>query len=242
MRLSSGKYVLKHVTRVANKNKLGNRQDFHTLVVYDSDTMYKDRKQLENINLSFKSYLLLEETDNSNWTTKAKVQIGEYVLHDIIHTLKKVKKWFTAKKNEDLFYLEDGKLTLNKELALSEKRFRKIINCGFGQVLKIIPAVITDNETRYEGALILINNEEKYFEITYGELKTLIYKLKKINLYEAGLLMCNYIGRPKDDEEEILGMNTNINNKLEYEFQRKQNKLLNKSDDELKNSLRGYFK
>lgn len=240
MRLSSGKYVLKHVTKVAYKDRIGNRKDFHTLVIYDNDRSYKNMKSMESINLSFKSYLSLEEANSTNWSSKAKIQINEYNIHRIVKKLKKVKKWFKSKKNEELFYLENGILQLNKEMAL-EKKFKKIINCGFDIIIKIIPAVINDKESRYEGILVFINNEEKYFELTIDELDTLIYKLKKINLYEAGLMMCNYIGRPNKEDEEFICMSSSSTEK-EIEYQQKQNLLLNKSDNALKESLGGYFK
>lgn len=242
MRFSSGTYSLNHVTKFSSKDKVGNRKGYHTLIIYDNMSNYKNRKISENIKLSFKSYLTLEENNNSDWSSKVNIQINDYTLPTIYKKLKKIKKWFTSKKNEDLFYLEDGKLMLNKEMA-TDKKFIKIINCGFNNVLKIIPAVISDKETRYEGILIFINTDEKYFEMTYTELKTLIYKLKKINLYEAGLAMLNYIGRPINEDEDKLFLSKDIEmRKIQQEYELKQNRLLNKSDNELKNSLGGFFK
>ena len=240
MRLSNGDYTLKHVTRVGTKDKLGKRKDYHTLVVYDNDTAYKDVRRLENINLTFKSYLVLEETKGG--FGKVSVQINEFNIHKIIKKFKKIKKWFTSKKNIDLFVRDHGQLKLNKEMASTNKKFNKKINCGFDTTLQIVPAVINDRENSYEGILVFINGKrDKYFEMTIDELRTFIYKLKKINLYEAGLMMCNYIGRPKDDEEETVYMTKEVSTqRLIEDYHIKNN--LDTGNNQLKNDLGGYFR
>lgn len=196
----SNNYVLKHITKFSYKDKMNMRKGYHQVVIYPSNNYIADRVgELKNINIYFKSYLMLECIDSTiPWEKRESIMITENTIHKLIKALKKIKKWFKAKKYDDLFYLEDGLLKLNKEIAVNIKQ---IIPFEYDKMIKAIPAVVNDGRNNYEGILMLINSTSNSCELSINEIKTLHYILKKINLYEAGLMHLNYLGQPKVVQE-----------------------------------------
>jgi hypothetical protein len=233
----SNKFVLKHVTKFAYKDKYNNRKGYHQITFYPSNQYIMDKiKEVENINIYFKSYLLIDNSDTSiPWEMRQSIMITDYTIHKLVKGLKKVKKWFKAKKYDDLYYLEDGLLKLNKEMA---SNMSYDIALEYDKSIKIIPAVINDSAKSYEGVLLFINNIDNYCELSINEIKALHYKLKKMNLYEAGLMMLNFLGKDKDAERngiQQLIENNNYNSA-------NNNVIRNRADNQLQNDLGGWFK
>lgn len=237
----SDKFVLKHIVKLAYKDKIGNRRGYHSVVKYNTDNYIKSSVgDLCNISIHFKSYLLLECIDlEIPWSIRQNLMITEDNIHKFINKLKKARKWFKAKKYDDLFYLEDGILKLNKEMS---KELVEYVQFNNDKSIVLTPAVITDKGQNYEGILMFVNNKETIITLSINELKTLLYILKKMNLYQSGLSCVNYIGRPK--QEDVFDITKSINYKEKSNFDNKINNYNREeySNDSFKESTKGYFK
>jgi hypothetical protein len=237
MKLSEN-FVLRHVTKFAYKDKYNKRKGYQQVTLYPTNQYIQDGvSELKNINIYFKSYLSIDSVDpNILWEKRESIMITDYTIHKFIKALKKVKKWFKSKKYDDLYYLESGVLTLNKEMAID---LQEIVAFEYDKMIKIVPVVINDRTKLYEGVLIFVNNERNFFELSINEIKTLHYKLKKINLYEAGLSMLNFLGKDNETTQNDIRQINSISN---YNTKQSESNLRNKSDNNLKNEMGGWFK
>lgn len=237
----SNTYCLKHVVKFAYKDKMGKRRGYHSVISYASDQYIQGGiSEVANINVYFKSYLNIECIDKSiPWENRQFISITEYGIHRLRSGLKKVKKWFKKKEYDDLYFIEDNQLKLNKEMV-NEKGLVHHIYFENDRSLTITPAVINDRTQSYEGVVMFINNRNSAVELSIGELKTLYNIVKEMNLYLAGLAMLNYLGKP-DIIPEIHRVNELVEQKI-Y----KKNNTFNRDEyiqanNSLNNKTMGYF-
>lgn len=205
-------FTLKHVVKLANRNQNGKRELFHSEYTYLSAASYTDVKYLKSIKLQFSSYLLLEETDkDKEWNMRENVIINQMGIPHLKKALKKARKWL---KKDDMYFYDGDRLCLNKEL-----KKQKAIMVG-GKRIVLTPAIIIYDDKEYEGINMYINSTNLLIQLTYDKLEALYYIIKKFDLYEAGLTMISYVGRPEfgmynsDLDTEHRGSN-------EYDFDRK---------------------
>ena len=97
-------------------------------------------------------------------------------------------------KNNDIFYTDNiGELCVNKTMQIKHTKYTNSAN----KQLCFIPSVIhvrDDGGTGhqvYEGCHLCINRREEYIELTYSELRFLLYTLKRIDLDMWGIQMLN---------------------------------------------------
>lgn len=212
----SDKFVLKHVVKFSYKDKIGKRRGYHNVVSYSTNN-YIDSGvgTLCNINIYFKSYLILECVDQSiPWELRQNLMITEDNIHRLIKKLKRIKKWFKSEKYDDLFYIEDDVLKLNKEMASGISEF---IPLSQDKGIIAVPAVITDRTQNYEGIMLFINNKKTVLGLAINEINTLRYLLKKINLYESGLSLLSYMGKPTEIKE-VFTIKNDDNSEIQNKF------------------------
>lgn len=237
----SDKYILKHVVKVSSKDKIGKRKGYHSVVKYSTNSYINSEiGEVYNINIHFKSYLLLESIDSSiSWNLRQNIMITDSNIHKFIKKLKKANKWFKSKKYDDLFYIENNLLKLNKEMS---RELVEFVNFNNDKSITIIPAVITDYGQNYEGVIMFVNNKNTVITLSINELRTLIYKLKKMDLYQAGLAFINYLGMPK--KQEIFDIDNHIKKVENDNFNNSINTYNRKdyNNTNFNNKVAGYFK
>lgn len=207
-------FVLNHVVKVAHKKQDGTRELFHTEYTYSSNTAYYDSKYLKSIKLKFSSYLLLEEVNpDKDWTIRESIYINYNNIHTIIRQLKKCRKWFYSKKHADMYYYLEGELKLNKEHVCKALQFKM-----YNKTIIIEPAVLTRGTIDKEGIKMYLNSGSVVCELDLDQIDTLYYVLKKFDLYQAGLSVINYIGRPpSENHNKDMGIESKYNDVANFQ-------------------------
>lgn len=202
-----------HNVKVASKNKEGKRQYAHQEFSYKSNN-YIDVSIVSNVNVNFESYIEIIDISR-DWTDDRSVRVGYIQLPILIKGLKKVTNWFDDEKYDTLYYIEDGDLKLNPEF----NGLRETIQLGYNRGLIFAPTIIIDNDNvRYEGVEMIINNAKCIGKITVDNLEAMYYIFKNMNLYDMGLNMMSYIGRPEfdDDNSNYVYDKNNMDNERTY--------------------------
>lgn len=240
----NSEFTLKHCVKVAHKRSDGIRELFHSEYTYISQTSYRDTKYLKSIKLNFSSYLLLEETNtDKDWSLKESVFINSANIFKLVKVLKKVKKWFY--KYDDLYYYDDhNELKINGEVVKNCNISLKLMD----KIIIIQPTIIYKNDVGYEGVNMYINKSSCICPLTIDKLEALYYILKKFNLYEAGLSLINYLGRPPEEmyNRDIgIESKTDLNNFYKkHESSKGMQKMYDvmKQEEKKKNEFFDYFK
>lgn len=192
----SSNMILRHCVKLASRKQDGRRELFHSEFTYMSSASYTDTKFLKSIKLKFNSYLLLEEVDkHKDWTSKESVMINVMGLVSLSRVLRKVTRWFDM---DDLYYLNKGRLHLNPKYS----KLSEIVKIS-GKVLAFEPTVIIKDDEEYEGVLMYVNNKTTTAKLTLDRLDALYYTIKNMDLYQAGLSVIAYIGRPEFDKYNV---------------------------------------
>ena len=85
------------------------------------------------------------------------------------------------RKEKNLFFEQEGKLYVNRDLAIAHK---KLVPVGKGKTCLFIPVVVDDEEThdQYEGISMMINTPDNYSNITFEEFEFLIDFIERTDL------------------------------------------------------------
>lgn len=94
------------------------------------------------------------------------------------------------KKIEDLYVYDNGKLTVNKEIAW---KIRVTVQMDYGKVVMLLPVVIRDEEDGqlYEGISFMINEIGNYALITYEEFSYMVHYIKHFDFDILAMQLIN---------------------------------------------------
>lgn len=188
-------FVIKHVVKVAKKGMDGKRRYFHNEYTYLGGN-YIDKKYLKSMNLDFYSYVIIEE-QGKDWTNRETIMLTYVNITIFLNSLKKVTDWFSDEEFDDLFYIEDGTLKFNPEFG----NLKEVVRLGENRTILFKPSVIEDNNgVRYEGVQMCVNTNQAVGFITLDNLMAMKYIFDNFNMYQSGLELINYLGRPEFDE------------------------------------------
>ena len=126
----------------------------------------------------------IQKSDNEMYDSNNNIALSKKPLFQLKLALKKFIKYF---EEDDLFYYENKKLTVNKELA--EKYLTMVKTYSKSIALK--HCVVTEHETDYEGCLFMINSINNYASLTYEELLFLYDELDKVDLTKLSMDVIN---------------------------------------------------
>lgn len=149
-------------------------------------------KGTDYLNISPKPFVSIDispcsRDKNDSWCKNMTLTLNRYCLCDFLEKLKKMIEYFKVK---DLYYLNDGKLCIDKSLA---EKMSQIVRTPT-QAVKLSHGIIYDAENKeisYEGIYLMINSPDYYCPLTYQELKYLYYTLSKIDMNALSLQLIN---------------------------------------------------
>lgn len=151
------------------------------------------------------------------WTSNRTVNINRMGLFLIKTSLERLVRNFIQVKN--LYYMDKGKLILNKEEA---QRIMETITCG-NKAIRIQPCVVpSDDENSddvYEGCAFFINRMENFAYLTYTELCFLLHELKNINMNQLSMELITIVNQYKEEKTEEIAIDNPISEKAEIENQ-----------------------
>lgn len=165
-----------------NDNK---RYGFHREVEFYSQ---KVNKNLINIKRHFDYYLSIEHTQ-----TKDFIRIGVTEIYKLQYALEEAYKFFIDPKYSNLYVKKDGEMIIYMKV-------NPIIIDGLplDKYLQFEPIVYTNFRGEPErGLRMYLSSQESYCDISLRNLEGFLYTIKNINLYQAGLALINYVGRPE---------------------------------------------
>lgn len=207
-----GNLVLKHEVKLNKVNNMDKtREFFHREYEYDSK-VYSDTNSLRKIDLSFRSYLLLAVNNNKDldWSDRKQIYITTSNEYTLIRQLERMERMFYD--NESMFLMDGDKLILSSDFK--KPTLFKMNN----NTIRLEPTVFVDDSNEsYEAVNIYINDTNNFSVLTLSQLGNLIFTLKSINIYSAGLQLINYFGRPENGTN-LTNMSNNPNKKQNSYF------------------------
>jgi len=103
--------------------------------------------------------------------------------------------WFTDTKYKNLFATNKGELILTSPIP----EFN-IGNLPMGKYIHIMPVIIDRgiaNADKVPGIRLTLNDNSTFVDITLDRLMGLYYTISCFNMYQAALLLLNYLQRPE---------------------------------------------
>lgn len=165
---------------------------FHTVYEVDSN---------KYINYDVRSFMTLDIKDNA-WNKSKSILITPRNIFQLMTHLNKLIA--NIYKKDTFFYTSDNKLNVNKDKL--KENIVHAYNLTGDQRLIMMPAVFYDvDDNEYEGALIIMNNDENQFIIPIDVLETFKYEISQVNfMLYTGTLMNHYFNTlyNKDETEE----------------------------------------
>lgn len=225
---------LRMVCKLAKRDKQGKRRYAHSEFDYNVK-QYIDRSKVKSIKLNFEPYLELADT-SQDWNNKNTVKISYINLIELRRVLLKVKDWFISPTFKNLFFYDNNVLVKNKEMHVTET-----VMLSYDQSLIFTPIIININDLLFEGVQININNSICYGSITVDNLFVLIDIFDRADLFQYGLLLMNYVGRPEFDKltYAIEQFDTVFDDSASYNDKSKTNFIDNRPKEE--NNVKGFF-
>lgn len=186
--------VLKHSVKLSRKDIKDNKKiSYHSEYAYNSTT-YSNAKKLASIKLEFNSSLSLDVVGKKG-DYNVSVWIAGKHLMSLKRGLRIIDDWFYDPSRK-VFVLMEGKLSINNSLSISHtvELYR--------QKLTFTPIIIERDEgDRYEALQMIVHDERtitsKAYTLDLDEFDMFYDNIKNINLYEAGLALINYLGKPE---------------------------------------------
>lgn len=140
------------------------------------------------LSLQYYPLLVLDIVDKSVWSRNRSIVLNSKTL---VHFISGVHKLIKLFDNDIYFYNSDKKLCL---VALDSSYLIRLTNLGDNNIVEMYPVVIEDRDlVQYEGARLVFNNVNNFVELSYDELLSLSYLLKKIDLFTYSQLLINFI-------------------------------------------------
>lgn len=183
--------ILKHNVSLASKDEATKkRKYFHDEYRYFTGK-YSDVSEALSLRLNFSSYLTLEILGQS-FTDNSNVMFSQKGLSNLKLSLNNVMKWFTSKEYQDMYMLKNNKLIFNSDYNGTYEKIHSV-----GKTIIIRPVIIEIEEDKYEGVDIYINKNDNKFQMVFEEIVTFYDVIKNFNLYQSGLELINYVGKPE---------------------------------------------
>lgn len=166
--------------RITKQSKL---KKFHTIYEYNNK---------EYVSLDFGSFITLEIKDEEEWDRGKSILMNSRNMFQIIHGLEKALKNIYL---PDTFYIDgddESKIKIYKEISV--ERTVRLYNIGQYQNMVLVPAVVYEEmeDAEYEGLVVFLNSMVNSFNITVGALESLLYTLKKVDLFTYGYMMIDF--------------------------------------------------
>lgn len=148
-----------------------------------------------SIKRSFDYYLSIETIQKDINGSKLFIRIGpqEYIM--VKQGLEAAISWFTDTAYKNLFATNKGELILTSPIP----EFN-IGNLPMGKYIHIMPIIIDRgiaNADKSPGIRLTLNDSSTFVDITLDRLMGLYYTISCFNMYQAALLLLNYLQRPE---------------------------------------------
>lgn len=177
-------------------SKISNGKRYHFHKEYEYPTKgIPNQPTLVTIKRSFDYYLSIENMQKDNNGNKTFIRIGpqEYMLFR--NGLEQAISWFTDNRYSKLFAHDKGKLILVAPIPEC-----RISNLPMQKYIEIIPTIIDKgiaNADKEPGVRIILGDPSSYIDINLDRLMGLYYTISGFNMYQAALIIVNYIQRPE---------------------------------------------
>lgn len=185
-----GSLILKHEVKLNKVHHISRDTTFFHKEYEYSSNKYIDVDTLRKIDLQVTSYLLLSvKNKDIEWTDKRQIYLNSSNIYSFIRQLEMLlDKFYTV---SDMFVYVDNKLVMAKDynFAVTFELFHTRIT--------LEPTVHTDdNGIDREAINVYINDNNNFSVMNLTEAGNLLYTLKNFDLYNSGLQLLNYFGRP----------------------------------------------
>lgn len=177
-------------------SKVSNGTRYHYHKEYEYPTKgITGQPTLVTIKRSFDYYLSIENMQKDSNGNKVFIRIGpsEYML--LKKGLEEAISWFTNTDYKHLFAYDKGKL-----ITVAPIPEFKIPSLPMNKYIEIYPIVIDKgiaNSDKQPGVRLILGDDSAFIDINLDRLMGLYYTISCFNMYEAALLMINYIQRPE---------------------------------------------
>lgn len=136
-----------------------------------------------------------KDNRENGWDSNNSVNITRPFVRPVVNMLKASLEHL---KIEDMFYLNDGKLFVNKQRATENVEKVAVRN----KYIKVYPVVISDetDKDEYEGLAFMINDPSHYCYLTIDECVQLIDILEETNMTQLSLSLMSIASDMKTAE------------------------------------------
>ena len=177
------------LSKVAN----GKRYYFHKEFEYPTKGI-PEQPTAVTIKRSFDYYLSIETMQKDLSGMKLFIRIGPQEYMMVKQGLEAAISWFTDTKYTNLFATNKGELILTSPIP----EFT-ISNLPMGKYIHIMPVIVDRGIANADKApgIRLTLNDSTFVDITLDKLMGLYYTISCFNMYQAALLLLNYLQRPE---------------------------------------------
>lgn len=184
--------VILKFTVALSKISGGKQYHYHKEYEYPNKTICKP---LVTVKRSFDYYLSFESNQKLDTGDKLFIRIGAQEILRLISAMDQVVRWFNDKEYAKLFITDKGKLIMAPPIP------NDIIVAGLPMDKYIIfsPTIVEKgyaNADKEPGVRITFGDPILTTDITLDKFMGLKYTVSNFNLYQAGAILLNYIGRP----------------------------------------------
>lgn len=181
-----------------------------SLIVKDDENNKRQFELINKFNFGGNDYIKIRpypfltidissSMDKKNeWSSNQSFNMNKKDLFFMIQNLKRLMKNFVTHK--DLFYYDNNKLVVNKELADELKE----VFVSSNKTILMQACVVTaeDNESVYEGMFLSINSVDYFSYLTYSEMEYLLYELEHVNMTQLAIDLINSVKILEQKEAE----------------------------------------
>ena len=207
----NNEYILKMCVDLSHTNKKMNnpRENYHKEIGYTGANGF-----CVNINLDPYFYLSIESSKRSAMDNrKMTIRIYQDDMYLLLFRLNEACEWFTSDKYSKLFVKNDNKIMFLERV--------NNIKCGLRyDYLEFEPAIMTNtnNGEQEIGVKLYLGADNIFTFINAISLLNLNHFLQHFNIYQAGLSLLSYLGRPEYGTNYINMDNSNNNNNNKPKF------------------------
>lgn len=190
--------VLKlHVKLISEEN--GEKHSFHNEYEYQGATY---------IRIDSMPFMTLDIIDKESvWSKDKSIMITP---NNIVHIVRAMERLLDAIYGDEIFAVNaKDQVVIYKDKA--DEYTQRLFNIGMNQRLLIRPAKIYDhNEVEMEGVILIINTPDNVVELSIDAFESLVYNLKKIDMFTYSQLLLNYFmlqnkfSVPKEKSKKIM--------------------------------------
>lgn len=147
----------------------------------------------EYLNLNPRAFVTIDISSavdrGEKYSQNRYVNLNRVDLIRFCHSLNRLLVNF--KREEELFYTNDGKLEVTIEIS---KKTSETIRTQSHKMIRMVPCVVHDednDEITYEGIVFCINSFDNFAYITYEEMIYMFDILSKLDLTQVGMQLLN---------------------------------------------------